>query len=123
MSCQPHWVTAGVSLLLLYDSRAEGKLQSISKLFIQQVIIPHVCFAQSAAQILSTISELKTGKTITHILEPIYIPRALNTGTCIQQDDLFYNAGLHRNRCYTQLTQEELGRDVGKKMQVNGLEG
>ena len=28
---------------------------------------------------------------------PIYIPRALNTGTCIQQGDLFYSAGLHRN--------------------------
>ena len=30
-------------------------------------------------------------------LEPIYIPRALNTGNCIQQGDLFYSAGLHRN--------------------------
>ena len=29
--------------------------------------------------------------------DPIYIPRALNTGTCIQQGDLFYSAGLHRN--------------------------
>ena len=29
--------------------------------------------------------------------EPIYIPRALNTGTCIQQGGLFYTAGLHRN--------------------------
>ena len=28
---------------------------------------------------------------------PIYIPLALNTGTCIQQGDLFYSAGLHRN--------------------------
>ena len=27
----------------------------------------------------------------------IYIPRALNTGTCIQQGDIFYSAGLHRN--------------------------
>ena len=29
--------------------------------------------------------------------EPIYIPRALNTGTCLRQGDLFYSAGLHRN--------------------------
>ena len=28
---------------------------------------------------------------------PISIPRALSTGTCIQQGDLFYSAGLHRN--------------------------
>ena len=30
------------------------------------------------------------------IFDPIYIPQALNTGTCIQQGDLFYSAGLHR---------------------------
>ena len=29
--------------------------------------------------------------------EPIYIPRVLDTGTCIQQGDLFYSAGLYRN--------------------------
>ena len=28
--------------------------------------------------------------------EPIHIPRAPNTGTCIQQGGLFYSAGLHR---------------------------
>ena len=28
--------------------------------------------------------------------EPVYIPWALNMGTCIQQGDLFYSAGLHR---------------------------
>ena len=28
--------------------------------------------------------------------EPVYMPRALNTGTCIQQDDLVYSAGQHR---------------------------
>ena len=26
------------------------------------------------------------------------MPRALNTGTCIQQDDLFYSAGQHRKK-------------------------
>ena len=40
---------------------AEDELHSISKLFIWQVIIPQVMF-----------------------FEPIYIPWALNTGTCIQ---------------------------------------
>ena len=45
--------------------------------------------------------------------EPIYVLRALNTGTCIQQDDLFYSAGQHRKK---------LG-EVLEKMQVNGLEG
>ena len=30
------------------------------------------------------------------LFEPIYMPRALNTGTCIQQGDLFYSAGQHR---------------------------
>ena len=44
----------------------------------------------------------------------IYIPRALNTGTCIQQGDLFYSAGLHRN--------ENIGRGFGK-IQVTGPEG
>ena len=38
-------------------------------------------------------------------LEPIYMPRALNTGTCIQQGDLFYSAGQHRKK---------IGRGFGK---------
>ena len=45
--------------------------------------------------------------------EPIYMPQALNTGTWIQQGDLFYSAGQHR---------KTLG-EVLEKMQVNGLEG
>ena len=90
--------------------RAEHKLQYISKLFIARVIVPQVCLAQSTAQIISTISERRTRKTIIHVLEPIYIPGALNTGTCIQQGDLFYSADLYRNRCQPQLTQEKLGR-------------
>ena len=45
--------------------------------------------------------------------EPIYMSRALNTGTCIQQGDLFYSAGQHRKK---------LSR-VLEKLQVNGLEG
>ena len=48
------------------------------------------------------------------LFQPIYIPRALNTGTCSQQGDLFYSAGLHRNRYYQQLAQEKLGRGFEK---------
>ena len=39
------------------------------------------------------------------------MPRALNTGTCIQQGDLFYSAGQHRKKV----------GEVLEKMQVNGL--
>ena len=46
--------------------------------------------------------------------EPIYMPRALNTGTCIQQGDLLHPVGLHRSPCQPQLTQEKLGRGFGK---------
>ena len=52
--------------------RAEHKLHSMSKVFISQVT--------------------------SHIFEPIYAPRALNTGMCIRQGDLFYSAGLQRER-------------------------
>ena len=34
------------------------------------------------------------------------MPRALNTGTCIQQGDLFYSAGQHRKK--------KIGRGFGK---------
>ena len=46
--------------------------------------------------------------------EPIYIPRALNTGTCIQQGDLFYSAGLHRNHVLATANTGEIGRGFGK---------
>ena len=77
--------------------RAEHKLQSISKLFISQVIIPQVMF-----------------------FEPIYIPRSLNTGTSIQQGDLFYSAGLHRIHVLATANTGEIGRGFEKQMQVNG---
>ena len=48
------------------------------------------------------------------VLEPIYIPRALNTGTCIQQGDLFYSAGLHRNHVLAAANTGEIGRGFGK---------
>ena len=73
--------------------RAEHKLYYNSKLNIisQVVILPQVMF-----------------------FEPIYMPRALNTGTCIQQGDLFL---------FCRPTQEKKLGEVLEKMQVNGLEG
>ena len=62
-------------------------------------------------------------KTITHVLEPIYISRPLSTGTCIQQGDLFYSAGLHRNRCQPQLAQEKLWRGFGNSSEQTGRVG
>ena len=41
----------------------------------------------------------QTQKNKTHVLELIYIPRTLSTGTCIQQSDLSYSKGLYRNQC------------------------
>ena len=46
------------------------------------------------------------------LFEPIYIPRALNTGTCLRQGDL-YSAGLHRSRALATANTGEIGR-VGK---------
>ena len=54
--------------------------------------------------------------------EPIYIPRALNTGTCVRQGDLFYSAGLHRNHVLATANTGEIWRGFGK-VQVNGPEG
>ena len=39
-----------------------------------------------------------------------------------EQGDLFYSEGPHRNRCWSQPTQEKLGRGSGE-MQINGPEG
>ena len=74
-----------------YYIRAEHKLHSISKLVISHIIIPQVMF-----------------------FEPMYIPRALNTGTCIWQGDLFYSASLHRNHVLAIANTEEIGRGFGK---------
>ena len=46
---------------------------------------------------------------------PIYIPRALDTGTYIRQGDLFYSAGLHRNLVLATANTGEVGRGFGKK--------
>ena len=44
----------------------------------------------------------------------IYIPRALNTGTCIRKGDLFYSAGLHRNNVLATANTGEIGSGGGK---------
>ena len=78
--------------------------------------------SQTTAQIRSTVSERKTWQTITHVLEPIYIPRALNTGTCIQQGAYF----ILRVYTGTDLSYSYHRKNSGEileKMQVNGPEG
>ena len=65
--------------------RAEHKLHSVSKLFISQVIIPQVI-----------------------------PPRALNTGTCIKQGDLFYSVGLHMNHVLATANTGKIGRGFRK---------
>ena len=56
------------------------------------------------------------------LFEPIHIPRALKTGTCLRQEDLFYSAALHRNHVLATANTGEIGRGFGKKMEVNGPE-
>ena len=46
--------------------------------------------------------------------EPIHIPRALNTGTCIRQGDLFYSAGLHRSHVLATANTGEIERGFEK---------
>ena len=71
--------------------RAEHKHHSTSKIFISQLIIPEVM-----------------------VFKPIYIPRELNTGTCIRQGDLFNSAGLHRNHVLATPNTGEIRRGFGK---------
>ena len=54
--------------------------------------------------------------------EPIYMPRVLNTGTCIQQGDLFYSAGLHKNHVLATANTGKISGEILEKMQVNGPE-
>ena len=46
--------------------------------------------------------------------EPMYIPRAHNTGICIQQGDLSYSAGLHRNYLLATANTGEIRRGFGE---------
>ena len=71
--------------------RAEHKLHFISNLLISQVIIPQVMF-----------------------FEPVYILRALNTGTCLWQSELVYYVGLHRNHVLATANTGEIRRSFGK---------
>ena len=47
--------------------------------------------------------------------QPIYIPRAPNEGTCLQQGDLFYSAGLHRNHVLATVGTGKIGRGFGEQ--------
>ena len=78
-------------------TRAEQKLQSISKLIIPQVIIPQVFFLKPQFKFYPQFRNAKPEKR-RHVLEPICILRVLNMKTCIQQGDLFYSGGLLRKR-------------------------
>ena len=46
--------------------------------------------------------------------EPIYIPRALNTGTCLRQEDQFYSVSLDRNHMLATANTGKIGRGFGK---------
>ena len=46
--------------------------------------------------------------------EPTYVPRALNTGTCLRQDDLFYFAGPHWNHVLATANTGAIGRGFQK---------
>ena len=46
--------------------------------------------------------------------EPIYNPRALNTGTCIRQGNLFYSASPHRNHVSASANTGEIRRGFAK---------
>ena len=55
------------------------------------------------------------------VFEPIYIPRALNTGIGIEQGDQFLFCRTTQEPVWVTANTENLG-EVLKKMQVNGLE-
>ena len=46
--------------------------------------------------------------------EPIYIPWAFDTRTCIRQGDLFYYVDLHRNHVLATTNTGEIGRGFEK---------
>ena len=50
------------------------------------------------------------------LIEPIYVPRALNMGTCLRQCDLFYPAGLHRNHVLATANTGKIRRGFGKNV-------
>ena len=46
--------------------------------------------------------------------EPIYMPRALNRGTCLWQGDLFYSAGVHRSHVLATANTGKIRRGFAK---------
>ena len=46
--------------------------------------------------------------------EPIYIPRALNTGTCLWKGDPFYSVGPHKNKVLATANTGKIGRGFRK---------
>ena len=48
------------------------------------------------------------------LFEPIYILWAVNMGTCLWQDDLFYSAGLHRNHVLATANTGKIGTGFEK---------
>ena len=48
------------------------------------------------------------------LFEPIYIPRALTTGTCLWYGDLLYSAGIHRNHVLATDNTRKIGRGFGQ---------
>ena len=46
--------------------------------------------------------------------KPMYMPWALNTGTCLRQGDLCYSAGLHRNHVLATTNTGKIRRGFGK---------
>ena len=57
------------------------------------------------------------------LFEPIYIPRALTTGTCLWYGDLLYSAGIHRNHVLATDNTRKIGRGFGKKEEAGEWTG
>ena len=72
------------SWLVSWCSEPSQPQRILSGLFIHSAgHYTPIFFSQTTIQIISPILEHKPRKTITHVLEPVYILRALSTGTCI----------------------------------------
>ena len=69
------------------------------------------------------VSERKTRKTVTHVLEPIHIPRAVNTGTCTSRVTNILFCGPTQEPVLITANTGKTRERFWKKMQVNWLEG
>ena len=76
-----------------------------------------------AEQGVDTISEHKPGKAITHVMEPINIPRALNTGIRIDEQSAHHILWTHRRTGVSHSQHRKNSRELLEKRQVNGPEG